>query len=307
MDNILDIITLIITTAIRMSIPVVLASVGSSFSFRGGVISFGCEGMMIVGSLTGVMGTLLTGNKWMGILFAVIGGGIISLLHAYLHVTHKVNATLSGMCVNLLGLGVTELLVQVIWNSKNYSPQIESFNTVSPDWLKNIPILGPILSQQYIFFYITFVIIVISWIFMNKTPYGLRLRMVGENPVAANTVGINTIRYKYFGVFVCGLLSGLGGAYLSMATLSRFQNGMTAGRGYIAMVTCALGNCNPLGSALGGLFFGFFDSFQLVFQGMKFPSQILMTMPYVFTLFASIIKLGSGSNAPAGIGKFADE
>lgn len=169
-----------------------------------------------------------------------------------------------------------------------------------------IPIIGPILVQQYAFFYIAIGIVILAWVFMFKTKFGLRMRMVGENPVAANSVGINTVRYKYFGVLLCGGLSGLGGAYLSIAMLSRFQSGMTAGRGYIAMVTTNLGQSNPLFAALSSLFFGFFDSLQTMFQGINFPSQVLMMMPYAFTLIASLIHFG-GNRGPAGVGKHHDD
>lgn len=306
MDEIYQTASIVISSALRMSVPVVLAGVGASFSVRCGVVAFGCEGMMITGAFFGVLGTLLTGDKWLGILFALAGGVLISMLHAFLHVTHKVNATLSGMSVNLLGLGMTELLLQVVWDSNTYSPEIEPFTAYSAPWLANIPFIGPILSRQYIFLYIAVAVVIAAWVFMYKTTFGLRLRMVGENPVAANSVGINTVRYKYFGVGLCGALSGLGGAYLSMAMISVFQNHMTAGRGFIAMVTCNLGNSNPIGAAVAGAFFGFFDALQSMFQGINFPSQILMAVPYLFILLISLVKFGSG-RGPAGMGKHFDD
>ncbi len=301
-----DYIILVLASSLRMSVPIILGAVGASFSTRVGVTAFGCEGMMVSGAFCGVYGALLTGSSWFGILFAICGGVIISMLHAYLHVTHRVNATLSGISINLIGLGLTELLLRIIWDSTTYSPQITSFDAIAPSWLVSIPFFGRILSQQYGFFYAMIVLVAISYVFMYKTKFGLRLRMVGEDPVAANSVGINTVRYKYFGVMLSGAFSGLAGAYLSMAMLSMFQTGMTAGRGYIAMVACSLSKSHPLGAAFSGMFFGFFDSLQIVFQGVNFPSQILMTLPYVFTLIASLIHFGKGRD-PAGIGKHFDQ
>lgn len=306
MNNFMDMLVLVLTSTVRMSVPIILGAVGSSFSMRVGVSAFGCEGMMITGSLCGVIGALMTGNNWIGILFAMAGGVAISLIHGVLHISHKVNATLSGICINLIGLGMTELMLRVLWDSTTYSPQIDSFKVWNPDWLIKIPVIGEILGKQYVFFYLMIVIVIASYIFMYKTNYGLRFRMVGENPVAANSVGINTVKYKYIGVMLSGALSGLAGAYLSMATLSMFQANMTAGRGYIAMVACNLSKSHPLGAALGGLFFGFFDSLQTLFQGVNFPSQILMTMPYIFTLLASMIHFGK-SKGPAGVGKHCDD
>lgn len=306
MNETMDYIILVLTSTIRMSVPIILGAVGASFSMRVGVTAFGCEGMMITGALCGVIGALTTGNNWIGILCAMAGGVVISLLHALLHVTYKVNATLSGICINLLGLGITELLLRILWDSTTYSPQIKAFKAINPPWLESIPFIGPILSKQYIFFYMMIVIVIASHLFMYRTNIGLRFRMVGENPVAANSVGINTIKYKYAGVMISGALSGLAGAYLSMATLSLFQANMTAGRGYIAMVACNLSMSRPLGAALSGIFFGFFDSLQTLFQGVNFPSQILMTTPYIFTLLISLVTIGK-NKGPAGVGKHCDE
>lgn len=306
MDNITNFIQLLITSTLRMSVPIVLGAVGAAFSMRAGVTALGIEGMMITGSFCGILGALYTGNNWIGILCAILGAMLISLLHAFLHVTHRVNASLSGICINLIGLSMTELLLKVIWDSNMYSPQIKSFKVFSPDWIMKIPFIGPILANQYIFIYLALILVILSHLFLYKTKYGFRLRMTGEDPVAAHSVGINTVAYKYFGVVMSGALSGLGGAYLSMVMLSNFQVGMTAGRGYIAMVASNLSKSTPIGAALSGLFFGIFNALQTMFQGVNFPSQILMTMPYVLTLLVSVITI-SKVKGPSGVGKHYDD
>ena len=306
MNESLSFIQLALTSTLRMSIPIILAAVGSAFSMRAGVVAFGCEGMMLMGAFCGVFGALQTGSNVVGVFCAVLGGILISLLHAVLHVKHKVNGTLSGVCINLIGLSLTELLVKVTWDSNQYSPSITPFAVFAPDWLMNIPFIGPILGSQYIFFYITIVVVIVSHVFMYRTKYGLRLRMVGDNPRAAYSLGINTVAYKYFGVAACGALSGLAGAYLSMAMLSCFQTNMTAGRGYIAMVACNLARSTPIGAAIAGIFFGFFNSLQTMFQSVNFPSQILMAMPYFFTLLASLVHI-KFLRGPTAVGSHYDD
>lgn len=297
---------LALTSTLRMSLPIILSAVGASFSMRAGVVAFGCEGMMLAGAFCGVLGTLQTGSKAVGVVYAMAGGCLISMLHAMLHVRHKVNGTLSGVCINLMGLSLTELLVKVIWDSNQYSPSITPFAVFAPRGIEKIPFLGPVLASQYVYFYMTIAVVVISHIFMYYTKYGLRLRMVGDNPRAAYSLGINTVAYKYFGIGVCGALSGLAGSYLSMAMLSCFQTNISAGRGYIAMVACNLSRSTPLGAAFSGIFFGFFNALQTMFQSVHFPSQILMAMPYVFTLLASLIHI-RGLRGPAAIGQHYDD
>lgn len=304
-----DIILAIITSTLRLSVPVMLAAVGCTFSTRAGVTAFGCEGMMAAGAIFAVMGSDFTGSKWIGVLLGVLAGMLISSLHAVLHIKHRVNATLSGMSVNLLGTAVGSLALKLVWKVSGMSPEVAAFSKIaaspSMSWVARIPVIGHVLGEQSIFFLITIVVVIVSWVFLYKTTFGLRMRMVGENPVAANTVGINTVRYKYFGVLVCGLLAGLAGAFLSLAGMNRYIIGMTAGRGYVAMVINNLGGSNPIGAAFSALFFGLFDCMQFVFQGVRTPSQILMMLPYVFTL---IICVGNTNRAkgPAGVGQHFD-
>lgn len=296
---------LIVISTIRMSIPMVLASSGAAFSMRAGVSDLGCEGMMISGSLFAVIVSYYTGSAWLGLLGGILAGGMIAMLHAVMHVTCRVNATISGMCVNLLGLAISPLILQVIWQQRNSSSRVSAFSPVRLAALEKIPVLGTILNQQNVLFYLAVVFVVMGWVFMFKTTRGLRMRMVGENPQAASTVGINVAGYKYFGVLMCGLLCGMGGAYLSVGQLDLFVDGMTAGRGYIAVVINAFGRYNPLGALLGSMFFGFFDSLQVIFQDSGVPNQLMRMIPYLFTL--TVISFGvRRSHTPAGVGKFHD-
>ncbi len=297
---------LMFVSTIRMSIPMVLASAGASFSMRAGVSDLGCEGMMISGSLFSVIVSYYTGSAWLGLLGGIIAGSMIAMLHAVMHVTYRVNATISGMCVNLLGLAISPLILQMIWHQRNSSARVSAFSPVKIGILEKIPVIGAILNQQNILFYLASIFIVAGWFFMFRTTRGLRMRMVGENPQAASTVGINVVGYKYFGVLVCGILCGMGGAYLSIGQLDLFVEGMTAGRGYIAVVINAFGRYSPLGALLGSMFFGFFDSLQMLFQDSGIPNQLMRMIPYLFTLV--VISFGiRRSCTPAGVGKFQEE
>lgn len=306
MGDLSNILYVVIVSTVRMSVPMILASTGAVFSVRAGIMALGCEGMMIAGAFFAVLGSFLTGSPWIGLAFGILFGILFSLIHGVLGIQYKVNQTLSGMSVNLLGAAVAPLLLQLIWKAKGITPKVASFDRLNIEWLGKIPFIGNILAQQNILFYITLVIVAISWIFMFKTPQGLRLRMVGENPVAASTVGINAKLYKYMGVMMSGALCGLAGAYLSLAQLDMYVDGMTAGRGYIAMVIATLGKNSPIGALFGSLFFGFFDSLQTIFQGGQIPSQLVMTLPYIVTMLVVVFGLRSARN-PAGMGKYHDE
>ncbi len=288
-----------------MSVPLILVTLSATLQVRSGIMDLGCEGMMIAGAVFGVFGSYLTGSAWMGILFAMVFGAIFSLVHVFLHVTYKVNPTISGMSVNLLASAIAPLLVMLVWGRQTLSDKVAAFSKIDIDALDKIPVIGAILNEQNIFFYISLMLASLMWIVLFKTKIGLRLRMVGENPKAANTIGINVVKYKYVGTLLGGALAGLGGAALSIGQLDMFIEGMTAGRGYIAIVINAFGRFHPFGAVVGSLFFGFFDSLQMVFQGLVIPSQILMMMPYFFTLL--VVSFGlSRTNSPAGLSKHHD-
>lgn len=306
MGDLSNILYVVVVSTIRMSVPMILASVGAAFSVRSGIMALGCEGMMIAGAFFSVMGSFYTGDPWLGILSGIIFGILFSLIHGVLNIRYKVNQTLSGMSVNLLAAAVAPLMLQILWKSKGISPKVESFSKLDIGILAEIPVIGSILAEQNILFYITLAAVAIGWLFMFRTPQGLRMRMVGENPVAANTVGINVVGYKYLGVILSGAFNGLAGAYLSLAQLDMYIDGMTAGRGYIAMVITTFGKNSPFGAMLGSLFFGFFDALQTIFQGGAIPSHIVRTLPYVLTMLVVVFGLKSARN-PAGMGKHHDE
>jgi len=306
MSDMLNLLTIILVSSLRMSIPMALTTVGAVFSVRSGVSELGCEGMMIMGAFFGMLGSYMTQSMWLGLCWGICAGTAISMVHGVLHISYRVNQTISGMSVNLLGLAIPPIIMQLLWKTKTLSPSVVSFRKIKFGLLEKIPFFGKIFSEMNILFYLMMAIVIIAWIFLFKTVWGLRMRMVGENPTVASTLGIPVKAYKYLGTALCGALSGMGGAYLSLGQMDLFVQGMTAGRGYIAMVINAFGRYNPAGALVGSLFFGFFDSLQIIFQDSFIPSAIMMMTPYVFTLAVLVFGL-KNLRIPAGVGKHVDE
>ncbi len=276
---------------LNMSVPLILAGLGGVISVRCGIMALGLESMMMAGAFFAVLGSFFTGNVWLGILCGVFGGMVLGFLHGLLCVRYKVNQVISGIALNLLVLAVTTLLMQLLWSSKASSPQVASFEQ---------GVLGSPL------FYIMLAAVASEWIILFKTRFGLRLRMVGENPKAAASMGIAVHKIKYTGVLVCGLLAGLGGAYLSVDHLNMFVRDMTAGRGYIAVVIMILARYHPVMVVGCGLLFGACDAIQINLQGMGVPSQLIQTIPYVVTLL--VLTFGVKKiTPPAGVGKHEDD
>ena len=299
-------IVLLIAATLRMAVPYILATTGGSYSVRVGITDLGCEGMMIGGAFFAVIGSYYSGNPWVGMLCGVLAGIGFALLNGLLHITFKVNPAISGVCVNLLSTALAPLLLKLIFDNESMSPIVTNFGNYSTSWLAEIPVLGEILKTQNVMFFIMLVVVVVAWIFMFKTKFGLRMRMVGENPVAASTVGLNVVAYKYFGEAVCGALSGLGGVYLSLGQLNMFTEGMTAGRGYICMVINVISGYNPLRTILGGAFFAFFEALRTVIQNAEINANFLMMIPYIMTLLVIVIS-ARRSLPPAGMGKHHDD
>jgi len=287
MNNLTAYLIPILTATVSMSVPLIFASVGGVYSVRSGIMALGLESMMMTGAFTAVVGAYYTGNVWIGILCGMSGGALLGLLHGLLSVRYKVNQVISGIGLNLLALAATTLLMQLLWGTKGNSPQV--------------PSVGIYIGGLSVLVYVMIVVVIVAWLVLFKTRFGLRLRTVGENPKAASTVGLRVHAIKYTGVLICGTLAGLGGAYLSLDHMDMFVRDMTAGRGYIAVVITILARYNPISVVFCALVFGFCDAVQIYLQGQGIPSQLIQMLPYVVTLL--VLTFGvKHITPPAGVG-----
>jgi len=267
LDDILNIAFFL--QALRITIPYLLPSLGATFSEKGGVINIALEGILLVGAFSTTVGTFYTHNIFIGILCGVISGVLIGLIHSYVAITFKANQIVSGIAINILALGITKFFCKIIFNSSSNSERIIGLETL------NLP-FNP-------FIILCVIILALSYISIYKTKFGLRLRAAGENPEAADSLGINVNKMRYIGVLISGALSGLGGSWLAFNQHS-FTDGMSAGRGYIALAAMIIGKWNPLGAAVACLLFGFAESFTLQFQESGIPTQFIQMLPYVLTI-----------------------
>lgn len=296
----------ILASTITMSTPLIFASVGGAFSVRSGVMALGLESMMMAGAFCAVLGSYYSNSVVVGLLCGMLGGMLIGLLHALFSVRYKMNQVISGIGLNLLATAATTLLMQLIWGNKGSSPLVPSVDKTIGGFLARIPILGDIIGRQSFNFFVMIAVVMIGWVVLFKTRFGLRLRMVGENPKAASAVGLRVHGLKYSGVLICGMLAGYGGAFLSIDQLNMFVREMTAGRGYIAVVIAILGRYNPARIVPCALLFGFCDALQIYLQNSGIPTQLIQMLPYVVTLL--VLAFGvKHISPPAGVGRYEDE
>lgn len=272
---------------IRVATPILLASLGAVICERAGVVNLGLDGTMLISALFGVLGSAYGGNLFWGIIAGIGSAIIVSGIFAYFHLVLKANAVLCGTAVNTIASGLTVFALQLASGEKGSSSSLKSyvFPTVNIPIIKDIPVLGDILSGHNLITYIAFVMVIVIWILMYKTPLGLRMRAVGENPNAASSVGQNVIIIRILATLLCGVLVGFGGMYLSMGYLSMFTRDMVAGRGFIALAACAMGQATPIGALISSMVFAFFDGLSNILQLLQIPSEFVQMLPYIATIF----------------------
>jgi simple sugar transport system permease protein len=292
----------ILQSTIRFATPLVFAALGGLFSERSGVINIGLEGLMLMSAFAGVVGANFSGSALVG-LFTALGAGLLfALIHALMCVTFEADQIISGTAINLLALGGTGFLMVVIFGSGGTSPRVDSFESVAIPLLSDIPIIGKALFDQSILVYLMYILVPVIYFVVYRTPFGLRLRSTGEAPEAVDTAGVSVARMRYYGVGLSGILAGLGGVYLSMGLLSAFTEGMTGGRGFIALAALIFGRWNPIGVLALPLLFGFSQASTLGVSLEAIPIEFVEMFPYILTIVA-LAAFGGRAIAPAAIGK----
>ena len=271
--------------AIRLATPIIYAGLGGMFSERVGIVNIGLEGIMLTSAFAGVVASHYTGNPWIGVLVSVITGAVVSLILAVLTIRYAGDQIVSGTGINILALGFTSYMTQIIWGNRGASDGVQGISDIAIPIVKDIPVIGPIIGTHSPLVYLMPLVVYASYYVLFKTPFGLRIRAVGEHPVAAETAGVDVIRIKYTGVIISGMLAGLGGAFLSLSHLNLFTRGMTGGRGFIAMAAMIFGKWMPYGILASGLLFGFADALQIRLQSLGIlPPQIILMIPYLLTI-----------------------
>jgi len=273
-------------SVIRVTTPILLAALGAIISDRAGIVNIGLEGIMLMSAITGVMVSSFTQSAAVGLLAAVAMGILIASILAYFVLNLKSHIILGGVAVNLFASGGSVFLLYLLTGEKGTSASLPS--KVVPDLqlpiLKDIPVLGEVLSGHNAITYLAFLSVIVVYLLLNRTSLGLKIRAVGENMHAAESVGIDAKRIQYMALAMSGFFAGLGGAFLSMGYVSWFSRNMTAGRGWIALAAEAMGRGTTIGTTLTTLVFGFAEALANSLQGMNIPSELVEIIPNVVTV-----------------------
>ena len=297
----LAVITGILTSAIRLATPYLYAAVGEAFAQRSGVLNLGVDGIMLVGAFSSFYVALNTGNLWLGLLVGFVVGVLMGLLMSVISVTLKAEQGISGIGLYMFGLGLSSLLFKV---SIGTVKTITGFQPVKIPLLGNIPFIGQILFRQSLPVYGAFLLVPLAWFFLDKTTAGLRIKAVGQNPAAADSLGVSVDRVRYFSVCLGAGLAGIAGASLSLALVNLFQENLTAGMGFIAVALVYFGGWRPLGILAGALLFSTVNAFQLWMQvlNVNISADVAVMLPYVLTIAALAIST-SRARQPAALNK----
>jgi len=293
---------------VRLATPITLGALAGIVCERSGVVNIGIEGTMLFSACLGFVAAILSGNTWIGVGAAMLTGCVISALHAVLAVSLKIDQIISGTVINLLAVGTTGYLrggFLVPYEQRNGAEiTAQQLPALPIPGLSRIPIIGPILFNHQPITYLMLILVVLMNLLLFRTVWGLRTRAVGEQPKAADTVGINVNRLRFRNVVASGLLSGLAGAWFSLESTFRFDDVMTNGRGFIALAAMIFGKWTPLGAFGGATLFSSADALQIKIQSFNFelPRQFLQMLPYLVTLIVLAGVIGR-ARPPAAVGK----
>ncbi len=284
-DNSLNLFGMLQSTLLR-SVPLTLGALSGVLCERAAVINIAIEGMMLTAAFMGVLIGSASSNLWIGLISGALAGALLGAILAVLSIRYRVDQIIAGTVLNIFALGITSYLTARVLVEYQNLNNPGTFKPVSIPLLSKIPMIGPLLFRNNMFVFIMFALIAAVWVGLFKTKWGLRVRAVGEHPKAADTVGINVLRVRYQNVILGGLVAGIAGTYLTLGSVGRFDEGMSAGKGFIALAAVIFGRYNPVGAFGAALIFGFADSLQnkLAILNSGIPSEFLAMAPYLATL-----------------------
>jgi ABC-type uncharacterized transport system permease subunit len=312
----LNAIALILDSTVRLSIPLMFASLAGLYSERAGVFDIGLEGKMLAGAFAGAAAAAVFDSAWIGMLAAIAVSVFFALVHGFASITHRGNQIVSGVAINFIAAGAAVILGQAWFRQGGRTPSLvaeQRFNAINfpgAEALRDVPIVGQVyselLSGHSLLVYLAFAMVPFTWWVLYRTRFGLRLRAVGENPGAVDTAGISVEWLRYRAVICCGILCGLAGTYLSVAQNAGFVKDMTAGKGFIALAALIFAKWRPVPAMLACLLFGFLDAAAIRLQGQplpligRVPVQFMQALPYVLTVILLAGFIGKAIPPKAG-------
>lgn len=298
-------LTGVLQASVSRAVPIVFGALSGVLCERSGVVNIAIEGMLLGGAFTSAVVTSVTDSVWVGLLAAILTGAVLALVLAVLAIRYRVDQIIAGFFINIFVTGLTAFLA-IRWLQENRAElnTPEKFLPWNVPILSDIPVLGPIFFRHNLFVYILYALIALIYFGLFYTRWGLRVRAVGEHPRAADTVGINVYWVRYTNVLLGGIVAGIGGAYFTIGSTGGFEDGMSAGKGFIGLAAMIFGGWNPIGGALAGLVFGFADAIQgrLSILSVAIPSEFLLMLPYIVTIVVVAGVVGR-ARAPAADGK----
>jgi general nucleoside transport system permease protein len=298
-------LTGVLQSSVSRAVPIVFGALSGVLCERSGVVNIAIEGMLLGGAFSSAVVTSVTDSVWIGLGAAIVTGLVLAFVLAVLAIRYRVDQIIAGFFINIFVTGLTAFLA-IRWLQENRAElnTPEKFLPFNVPFLSDIPILGPILFRHNIFVYTLYALVILIYLGLFYTRWGLRVRAVGEHPQAADTVGINVEWVRYTNVLLGGMVAGIGGAYLTIGSTGGFEEGMSAGKGFIGLAAMIFGGWNPIGGALAGLVFGFADAIQgrLSILSIAIPGEFLLMLPYIVTIVVVAGVVGR-ARAPAADGK----
>ena len=306
MENMISLafMQVLLFSTFRMATPLLLTAMGELYDQRAGMINIGLDGIMTIGAVTAFIGNYYTGSPWIGIMVGILSGIAFNLIYALCTITLRAGQIIIGMAMNILAPGLATFLYRMCFGVSGNPPHVENLENIPIPILSDIPLIGQALFCTTPIVYLSYLMLIATSIFFNRTHAGLNFRSVGEYPKASESLGINVIRVKYIACILCGALGGLGGAFLTSCYVGTYTEGLISGRGFIALSAVIFGRWSQIGILIATLIFGFADALQLRLQVFipDMPYQIFAMLPYLCTFFALALAKGK-DNGPRARGK----
>jgi general nucleoside transport system permease protein len=300
MEAALDTLLQVLASSVRLAVPLICACLAGLWSERAGVVDIGLEGKMLAAAFAAAVAAVTTGSAFLGLLSGIAASVLFSLVHGYAAITQRGNQIVSGVAINMLAAGLAAVLGNAWYGQGGRTPPVEQSQRFLPidlplaDSMSTVPLIGAVyrqlLSGHTLLAWLAFAAVPLTWWVLQKTRFGLRLRAVGENPAAVDTAGISVTTLRYSAVVLCGILCGLGGAYLAIAQGAGYLNNMTAGKGFIALAALIFAKWRPGPALAACLLFGFLDAMAIRLEGVSLPGigqapvQLIQALPYVLTV-----------------------